>query len=336
MTTPPVAEAPSTTATDQEEPPPSDFRTTDPDTAHGWLQAVYSDYRPEESNSRRDFTFRGTRRPLGRSSVSRLQYSMSADNNIALSDVMLVFQPSDGGMKVSLGRDEEVVPAGTPVLFPAHETVSALWSDTDAGCVCLRAADVERIAAETTGVESPTVQFTGLRPMSPDLGRRWNETVRYVVGAVLDHPEITANPVIAGHLTHLLAAAALDTFPSTRLASHRRIPPDHAPPAVVRRAIGFIEANADREMTLTEIAAGSGIGARGLQAAFLRHEDTTPTEYARRVRMERAHQDLQAADPTGRDTVPGIAAQWGFTDPGRFATAYQETYRRTPAETLRG
>jgi AraC-like DNA-binding protein len=308
--------------------------TTDPDVAHEWLQRVYADYQPEESNNRRDFSFRGAHAQLGRSGFSRLHYSMSADNNVAPSDVLLVFEPSEGVMKVSHGRDEEVVPPGTPVLFPPHQAVSALWADADADCVCLQAADVERIAVETTGLESTALQFTALRPMSPSLGRQWDHAVRHLLDAVLRHPEVTANPLIAGQLTQLLAEAALDTFPSTRLASHPRVPPGYATPAVVRRAITFIEDNADREMTLSEIAAASGMGARGLQAAFLQHQDTTPTAYARRVRMERAHRDLQDADPAGRDTVPAIAARWGFADPGRFASEYQQTYQRMPSQTL--
>jgi AraC-like DNA-binding protein len=310
------------------------FTTTDPNEAHVWLHAVYADYQPEEFNNRRGFRFRGTHMPLGRSSVSRLQYSMSADNNVAPSDVLLVLQPSNGVMKVSLGRDEEVVPPGTPVLFPPHQAVSALWADTDTVCVCIQAADVERVAVETTGIESIPLRFTGLRPMSPGLGRRWQNALRHLIAGVLRNPDVAASPLIAGQLTQLLAAAALDTFPSTRLTSRRRIPPGYATPAVVRRAVDFIEANLDREMTLSEIAAASGIGPRGLQAAFLRHRDTTPTAYARRVRMERAHRELRAADPAGRDTVPAIAARWGFADPGRFATAYQQTYRHPPGQTL--
>ncbi|MCU1607804.1 MAG: AraC-type DNA-binding protein [Modestobacter sp.] len=311
-----------------------EFATTDPDVAHEWLQVVYADYQPEESNSHRDFRFRGMHAQLGRSGVSRLHYSMSADNNVESSDVLLVFEPSHGVMKVSRGRDEEVVPPGVPVLFPPHQAVSALWADADADCVCLRATDVERIAVETTGIETTALRFTGLRPMSPSLGRHWNDAVRQLIGSVLRHPDVSANPLIAGQLTQLLAAAALDTFPSTRLASHPRVPPGYATPAVVRRAVTFIEANADRETTLSEIAAASGMGARGLQAAFLRHRDTTPTAYARRVRMERAHRDLQAADPAGRDTVPAIAARWGFADSSRFAGEYQQTYHRPPSQTL--
>jgi AraC-like DNA-binding protein len=310
--------------------------TTDPAVAHDWLQAVYADYQPTESNSRGEFSFRGAHTRLGRSSVSRLQYSMSADNVVAPSDLLLIVEPSEGAMKVSLGRDEEVVTPGTPVLFPPHQSVSALWADTDAGCVCLQAADVERVAAETTGIESSAVRFTGLRPMSPGLGRHWTDAVRNLIGAVLRDPALSANPLIVGRVTHLLASAVLDTFPSTTLASHRRIPPDHATPSVVRRAMEFIDANADRELTLSEIATASGTGARGLQAAFLRHQDTTPTAYARRVRMERAHRELEAVDPAGGDSVPSVAARWGFVEPSRFATAYQEAYHRSPAQTLRG
>lgn len=326
----------SPTPTSPVPPKTNEFATSDPDVAHDWLQAVYAEYQPEEFNSQRPFRFRGTHTPLGRSSVSRLEYSMSADNNLALSDVLLVLRPTDGVLKVGVGRAEEVVPPGTPVLFPPHQAVSALWADTDAGCVCLRTADVERVAVETTGDETVALRFTAVRTMSPDHARRWNDVVRSVTEAVERDPEVALNPMIAGRLTQLLAEAVLDTFPSTRLASHRRLPPDHATPAVVRRAVDFIESNADRETSLSEIAAASGIGPRGLQAAFLRHQDTTPTAYARRVRMERAHRDLQAADPSGSDTVPAIAARWGFVDPGRFATAYEQTYRRSPAQTLRG
>jgi AraC-like DNA-binding protein len=311
-----------------------DCATNDPRSAHDWLEAVFADYQPEESNSSRDFRFRGRHLRVGDSCLAQLRYSSTADNNVSPSDVLVV-QPYDGRMRVCLGHDEEVVPRGTPVLFPAHQVVSVLWADTGVDCVGVRAADVERVATETTGLESVAPRFTGLRPMSPALARRWNDAIRRVVDAVVDHPDVTAAPLVVGQLTQRLAQAVLETFPSTMLASRRRIPPDHATPAVVRRAIDYIEVNADRDMTLSEIAGGSRIGARGLQAAFLRHRDTTPTAYARRVRTERAHRDLQAADPTGRATVPFVAARWGFADPDRFAAEYQQTYGHPPGETLR-
>ncbi|WP_091161613.1 helix-turn-helix domain-containing protein [Geodermatophilus africanus] len=309
--------------------------TADPGVARRWLEAFYPGYRPEESNSHRGFGFRSRHVRVGSGSLARLRYSLSADNNVVLSDVLVVVQPDDGGMKVSLGRHEDVVLPGSPVLLPAHQVVSVLWADTVADCVSVQTADVERVAVETTGLVGTALRFTGHRPMSPVLGRRWSDAVRRVVNVLVGHPEVAAAPLVASALTQRLARAVLETFPSTTLVSHRRLPPDHATPAVVRRAIEHIEANAQREMTLTEIADAAGSGARGLQASFLRHRDTTPTAFAERVRMARAHRDLVDTDPGGSDSVPTIAARWGFANHRRFAAAYRETYGRLPDETLR-
>jgi AraC-like DNA-binding protein len=304
--------------------------TSDPGVAHTWLRTTYPGYLPEETNSRRNFLFEAVHEQAGPCGVSRLKYSTSADNNVA-PDVMLVVRPTAGAMMVRLGREEVAVPAGAPVLLPARQAVSVLWTDTEAGCVCLNAEDVERVALETTDLDSLALRFTGLRPMLPGLDRRWNDTVQAVTRAVLQNRCTPAGPLLTGDLVQRLAEAVLATFPSTRLASHRRVPPDHATPAVVRRAVDFIDANAERELTVTEIAAAAGIGPRGLQAAFLRHQDSTSTAYLGRVRLDRAHRELLDTDPADRDTVPAVAARWGFPRPSAFVTAHQQVYGRPPA-----
>ena len=309
--------------------------TSDPGVAHAWLRTTYPGYLPEETNSRRHFLFQAVHGQAGRSGVSRLRYSTSADNNVA-PDVLLVVRPSAGAMMVRLGREEVAVPAGAPVLLPARQAVSVLWADTDAGCVCLNADDVERVAIETTGLDRPALRFTGLRPMLPGLDRRWNDTLQAVTREVLSNRRTTPGPVLTGQLAQRLAETILATFPSTLLASHRRVPPDHATPAVVRRAVDFIDANAERELTTTDIAAAAGIGPRGLRAAFLRHQDSTPTAYVRRVRLDRAHRELVDNDPADRDTVPAVAARWGFLWPSALVTAHQQVYGSLPGQTRPG
>ena len=79
----------------------------------------------------------------------------------------------------------------------------------------------------------------------------------------------------------------------------------------------------------------AGTGARALQYAFRRHHGTTPLGSLRRVRLEHAHRELQAADPTRGATVAAIAARWGFARADRFATAYRETFGVLPRDTLR-
>ena len=306
--------------------------TSDPGVAHAWLRTTYPGYLPEETNSRRNFRFEAVHEQAGRSGRSRLRYSTSADNNVA-PDVVLVVRPASGAMLVRLGREEVAVSPGASVLLPAGQAVSVLWADTEADCVCLAAHDVERVALETTGLDSLELRFTGLRPMLPDLERRWNDTVQALTGAVLRNQRVPAGPAVTGHLAQRLAEAVLGTFPSTRLASRRRLPPDHATPPVVRRAVDFIDSHAERELTMSEIAAAAGIGPRGLQAAFRRHRDTTPAAYVSRVRLDRAHRELVDSDPADRDSVPAAAARWGFPRPSALVTAHQQVYGCPPGQT---
>ena len=107
-----------------------------------------------------------------------------------------------------------------------------------------------------------------------------------------------------------------------------------AQPQMLRQAIAFIEDNAHLDIRLTDIAAAIGVTARTVQYTFRRHLGTTPLEYLRRVRLHRAHDDLQAADPTV-DTVMQIAGRWRFSHPGRFSMAYKEAFGTPPSRTLR-
>ena len=105
-------------------------------------------------------------------------------------------------------------------------------------------------------------------------------------------------------------------------------------PQTLRRAIAFIQDNAHRDIALTDIAAAIGVTPRSVQYIFRRHLGTTPLEYLRRLRLHRAHRDLQAAAPAV-DTVMEIAGRWRFGHPGRFSRAYKEAFGTSPSSTLR-
>jgi transcriptional regulator GlxA family with amidase domain len=110
---------------------------------------------------------------------------------------------------------------------------------------------------------------------------------------------------------------------------------DRAQPPQLRRAVAFIHENAQSDIGLADIAAAVGVTPRSVQYMFRRHLGTTPLEYLRRLRLDRAHRDLQAADPAV-DTVTAIAGRWGFTHAGRFSIAYQQVFGTKPSRTLRG
>jgi transcriptional regulator GlxA family with amidase domain len=106
-----------------------------------------------------------------------------------------------------------------------------------------------------------------------------------------------------------------------------------AHPAAVRRAVAFIEDNAERDISAADVARAAQVSIRAVQLAFARHLETTPLAYVRRVRLDCAHRDLLAADPARR-TVAGVAYRWGFHSPGRFAVLYRQAYGVPPSHTI--
>jgi len=105
--------------------------------------------------------------------------------------------------------------------------------------------------------------------------------------------------------------------------------------AVVARAKRFIEDNAHRPIGIPEIAAGARVSPTWLGQAFRQRLQMTPMGYLWRVRMDGAHTDLKAAEPTKGDTVSEIATRWGFAHGGRFAAQYRKWYGCPPSDTLR-
>jgi transcriptional regulator GlxA family with amidase domain len=106
-------------------------------------------------------------------------------------------------------------------------------------------------------------------------------------------------------------------------------------PAMLRHAIAFIHENAHRDITLSDIAASVNVTPRSVQYTFRRHVGSTPLEYLRCLRLNRAHRELQAADPSV-DTVMAIAGRWGFGHAGRFSSMYKRRFGTSPSSTLRG
>ncbi|MEV6806113.1 helix-turn-helix transcriptional regulator [Streptomyces sp. NPDC051132] len=182
--------------------------------------------------------------------------------------------------------------------------------------------------------EARAVRLTGHRPRSAAAARQLRRTIGHLRDAVLAEPEIADEPLVAATAAQHLAASVLAAFPSTVRGEPAAADRADAHPAVLRRALAYVDDHADQPVTVADIAAAAHVTVRALQYAFRRHLDTTPLAHVRRVRLAHAHQELVAADPGGGATVTRVAARWGFHHPGRFASLYRSTYRRAPHETL--
>jgi anti-anti-sigma factor len=102
----------------------------------------------------------------------------------------------------------------------------------------------------------------------------------------------------------------------------------------VRLAVAFINEHARDDIGVADIAAASFVTVRAVQLAFRRYLDTTPLGYLRQVRLERAHDQLLAAD-SDRTTVTAVAADWHFSNASRFSGHYRAAYGVPPIQTLR-
>lgn len=180
-----------------------------------------------------------------------------------------------------------------------------------------------------------SVRLLDHRPVSAAAGQRLRHAIDHLDQYVLADPAAMASPLIVATASRYLAACVLATFPNSGLSEVTAADRTGAGSMVVRRAVAYIETYAGMNISPADIAAAAHITVRGLQYAFRRHLDTTPMAYVRRVRLDRAHRDLVAADPTRGDTVTAIATRWGFLHQGRFVANYRRRYGRTPGQTLR-
>jgi AraC-like DNA-binding protein len=189
-------------------------------------------------------------------------------------------------------------------------------------------------AAPELGGRPPV--FTGVRPITPQRARTWRRAVDLIGGMLHGDPAIADAPLVVGSAERMLAGLLLVTFPNdTMLQPAGRDDRDARSPDALRRAISFIDSNADRDIGIVDIAAAACVSNRAVQLAFRRHLATTPTEYLRDVRLDHAHRELLGATVADRLTVTEVAYRWGFSSPSRFAERYRAAFGASPSQTLR-
>lgn len=207
--------------------------------------------------------------------------------------------------------------------------VQAHWEGTaDVSAFIFDRAEAQALARRITGDDLLTLRLTDPASRDAAAGRHWNRTFDYVLSALADAED---DPITEACLVRHALVTTLSTFHSTFLDASEG-EPRAGGASVVRRAIGYMDAHAHKAITVDDVAEAVHISTRGLQYAFRRGLDTTPTAYLRRVRLDGAHRDLQNA--TADRTVAEIARRWGFGNSSRFGELYRQTYGRSPRRTL--
>ncbi|MBJ7385752.1 MAG: helix-turn-helix domain-containing protein [Mycolicibacterium sp.] len=237
----------------------------------------------------------------------------------------LRFTDDEGQTTVLSAGDSALASAGLPLTLHATQARVRI--------VGLAASLLRRVAGEQARLFQGSVEFRHRLPMDQASRDTWARCLHFVLETVWPS-QATAAALLVDACARTLAASALTTFADPGRAEPPA-PGDAQTPAQLKRAMWFINGKVDGDIGIQEIADAVHLSPRAVQYLFRRHLDTTPTEYVRRLRLHRAHQDLLAGN-NGTTTVSAIAQRWGFAHTGRFAVLYRQTYGQSPHQTLRG
>jgi AraC-like DNA-binding protein len=313
---------------------PSSFATDDPGAAETMLSEAYLDV-DLKVDEKADFRLSLDRFDAGPFQLDEMGVAAEAGFDYELEEEFYVARVRRGRLRiVQYGIDETLVPGEVVLLgLPGVPTKTEV-EDFRQLVLTLRGSTIREAAGLPPDAPLPT--FTSVRPISPDRARSWRRARDFVSGLLSTDPQIAAAPLVVGSASRMLAGVLLATFPNTAIAPpSRRGEADIREPGTIRRAVAFIDANADLDIGIDDIAAAARVSRRAVQLAFRRHLDTTPTAYLRTVRLDLAHRELLAASPEDEITVTEVAYRWGFCSPSRFAERHRATFGESPSEALR-
>lgn len=185
-------------------------------------------------------------------------------------------------------------------------------------------------------LDAPTstpLEFDTEFDLTTDGGRAVSQAVRLVDESSRRTPGVLAHPLAIRSLEQVFLHSLLLGQPhnySTALDTPR----GGSGARSVSRAVELLRHDPVRPWTVGALASAVSTSVRSLQEAFRGELDTTPMAYLRRLRLERAREDLITAR-SGRVTVSEVAARWGFLHVSRFASAYAERFGELPSATVR-
>jgi AraC-like DNA-binding protein len=247
---------------------------------------------------------------------------------IRTTDAVVVIHPRAGSLTLA---GDPGIRMETPVIASEGLPCAIQANTARFHVVRMDLRHLSQVAAERTGPLPQQIRFTSCRPRSMAVSRAWDQALDYVI-ASFSYAEAAQQPLVVNAAGQLLGAALLECFPSNMSDGQDLLRNPSVPPTL-KGAISFIHRHAGDGIGVNDIADALRMTSRAVQYLFRQHLDTTPTEYLRRVRLHRAHQDLINSDRS-TSTVSEVAHRWSFAHTGRFAALYRATYGQSPHATL--
>jgi AraC-like DNA-binding protein len=133
----------------------------------------------------------------------------------------------------------------------------------------------------------------------------WLRLIGYIRGEIEAGSEVLDTPLIRSQLEDLIITGLLTGQPNSS-SSEPAARYGPATSRTVRRAVALIEEAPDHPWRVEDLARAVGVSARTLQENFQHDRGQSPLQVLRRVRLRRAHDELEVSDP-GSTTVTEVA-----------------------------
>jgi AraC-like DNA-binding protein len=312
------------------------YRTTNPDVAHREAGRLFARHRLRVVRRRSSFDAQANVADLGGVSVNYVTWGsdVEVDRGPNSGYVGLLF-PIGGSLLIRQGHQEFGAehPRGDGVLLGPEPLTMRWGSESQILSLAVSPSQLARGAARLfgKGTRVPSFHTTSITGNAARL--------------LLSQARLVADIFDTGNASERLSNAVVanlrQAIVNTLLLSVRHYQPDAllAPrprrhtPRPVAAALELIAVEEGADLTLADLASGSGVGVRALQLAFRRELGTTPAQYLRMARLQRAKVELEAASQSAMRVVD-IANKWGFFHAGRFSRLYRDRFGEYPSATL--
>ncbi|WP_144113192.1 anthranilate 1,2-dioxygenase regulatory protein AndR [Paraburkholderia sp. BCC1886] len=172
-------------------------------------------------------------------------------------------------------------------------------------------------------------RFDPVVPLSSDSMRAWKEQLRLVASS----PELLSSACANSNVGSNVEALLVSLLDAGRTNSAQHYADRVGVPGFVRRAEELMHAQLSAPLRLIDIAEAAGVPVRTLCDGFLHFRQTSPMQYLKQLRLERARQAILESPSDVR--IASIALDCGFSHLGRFAISYRERFGELPSDSVR-
>lgn len=262
-------------------------------------------------------------------SVNRLRYGteVTVSSGDGVLDDYLLTLPLSGSGTFRYGND---VAAASPdsgvIIGPHREFDFGFDPDWDQLVIRLDRERVESAATTLTGEVGPVDFELALTPGVRALDGLLESAITLAGSDTAEH-----RPRLVWQFEQLILETLLMTQPNNRLCMTDAGWSQPNSPRV-RQAMEFMLGQLSEPLTITAVAEACDTSVRTLQQTFRRETGSSPLQWLREQRLERAHALLTTAAPGL--SVTDIAYRCGFFHLGEFGAAFRRRYGTTPSKLL--